>query len=341
MTLKNLKKFTALLTLLITLFALSFCIQNAPSYASAEEESVYVGGFPIGLSLYSDGLIVEDYKTIITANGNFLPAKDSGIMIGDLITHIDGIKVNTPQEFQDAIGTEEKLLKITILRNNNSLNLLSRSIHDPLANSPKLGLIVRNEISGIGTVTYIDKLGNFCALGHKISDEKEINYTYYQKGSLFEADVIGVYKGENGEAGALKGVINRNVAPIGKVSKNCEFGVYGNLENLNKYNHLTLVKKGSKIDAKPGKAYIYSTIDGNTPQKYDIEIVKCIQQDEPKTKSMIIRITDKDLIEKTGGIVQGMSGSPIIQDGKLIGAVTHVLLNDSKLGYAIYSDWLS
>ena len=90
-----------------------------------------------------------------------------------------------------------------------------------------------------------------------------------------------------------------------------------------------------------GKAYIYSTIDGNTPQKYDIEIVKCIQQDEPKTKSMIIRITDKDLIEKTGGIVQGMSGSPIIQDGKLIGAVTHVLLNDSKLGYAIYSDWLS
>ena len=124
MTLKNLKKFTALLTLLITLFALSFCIQNAPSYASAEEESVYVGGFPIGLSLYSDGLIVEDYKTIITANGNFLPAKDSGIMIGDLITHIDGIKVNTPQEFQDAIGKEEKLLnliKLKIIHQNKKL----------------------------------------------------------------------------------------------------------------------------------------------------------------------------------------------------------------------------
>lgn len=338
---KNLIKISFVVLLSTVLFSLAF---SAPipleKVANAEDEMVYLGGFPVGITLNSDGLIIEDYRTIINSEGSFCPAKDAGLLIGDMITHVNNTAVKTHIELQTAIGKEPSIIELSILRDNAKIDFKVSSIYDPLVNEAKLGLIVKNEISGVGTVTYVDKNDNFCSLGHKICDFNTNNYHLYQQGKLYSANILGVYKGENGEAGALKGTFNKQKSNIGNIVKNSPFGVYGHLENKEVLANAELVKRGSREFATPGKAYIFSTIEGKRPQKYDIEIIKCEKQNKEETKSMIIRVIDKELIDKTGGIVQGMSGSPIVQNGKLIGAVTHVFLNDATLGYGVYVDWL-
>ena len=339
---KKLIKISFVVLIGLILFSLTF-FTTIPldKVANAEDEMVYLGGFPVGITLNSNGLIIEDYKVIINTEGTFSPAKDAGLLIGDMITHVNSSPVKTHVELQNAIGKEPSIIKIAVLRGDSTIEYNVKSIYDPLVNESKIGLIVKNEISGIGTVTYVDKNNNFCSLGHKICDVNSNNHHLYQQGRLYSADILGSYKGEGGEAGALKGTFDKQSSCIGNVVKNSQFGVYGNLISNEVLGNLTLIKKGSYKSIAPGKAYIFSTIEGKTPQKYEIEIVKCAKQNEPETKSMVIRVIDKDLIKKTGGIVQGMSGSPIIQNGKLIGAVTHVFLNDATLGYGVYVDWLN
>ena len=331
------------LVALITLFAISltsFIIFSSNVISvKANEEDVYLGGFPVGINLQSKGLIVEDFKVIITDNGNFYPAKDAGLMIGDMIIEANNNPICTPQELENALGKTPSNINLKVIRNNAELNIICQSIFDPFVGSPKLGLIVKNEINGVGTVTYYDKKGKFCALGHKICDSSIDNSSLFQNGSLYSANIIGVYKGHDGEAGALKGVFNKSGDNIGIINKNCNFGIYGKLNNDFKTNTIT-IKKGQKSNISLGKAYIYSSIEGNSPDKYEIEIVKTIPQNDKDIKSMVIRVTDKKLIDATGGIVQGMSGSPIIQNDRLIGAITHVFLNDAKIGYGVYIDWL-
>ena len=321
----------------ICIFAVFIVPLNDNTFAQANDEEVYLGGYPVGITLHPEGLVVEDFKVIITENGNCYPAKESGIMIGDMIISANGITTKTPLDLEKAIGKEPSKVEICLIRSNGTLNLVCNSVYDPIAGSPKLGLIVKNEINGVGTITYFDKNNNFCALGHKITDSKAENFSLYQNGLLFDAKVIGVYKGQEGEAGALKGIFDKNSPEIGKISRNCNFGIYGSINSMKFKNK---IKLGSKDEINLGKAYIYSTISGSEPQKYEIEIVKTINQNKPDVKSMVIRVTDNRLIDATGGIVQGMSGSPIVQNDKLVGAVTHVFLNDAKLGYGVYIDWL-
>ena len=338
---KNIK-FKSLLIILVLLFisTFSFAIFNHHDVTFAQEKEVYLGGQPIGLNINSDGLIVIDFKPIITASGNLCPAKDCGLQAGDMIIKTNDKVVKTPVDLQNAISNADSTVKLLLKRADKEIELSASPVFDPLAGARKLGLIVKNDISGIGTLTYVDNNGNYCSLGHKICDPNLNNQALYQCGKIYNANVIGVYKGSKDEAGALKGTFDKNASEIGSTIRNCEFGVYGKIPNKNALKLDKKVKIGSKNDVKPGKAYIYTTIEGSQPKRYQIEIVKAYNQDKPDIKSMVIRVTDKQLLEASGGIVQGMSGSPIIQDDKLIGAVTHVFLNDSTIGYGVYIDWL-
>ncbi len=338
---KNIKLLLSiiLLTLLILMFAPTVMVAKT-NKALAENEKVYLGGYPVGLDIKGDGLLVENFRPIISTDGTFTPAKESGILVGDIITHANEIKISSPIELQKEVDKSNDYIILGVTRGNAKLSFNIKPVFDPISGDKKLGIIVKNYISGIGTLTYVDKNGNYCSLGHKICDINCNNVDFYQSGDIFSANILGSHKGENGEAGALKGIFDRKEPAIGKISKNTDFGVYGKIEKMNDYKTSNLVEFGAREQVKLGKAYIYSTIEGNTPQKYDIEIIKAYNQDTPNVKSMVIRVTDQRLIESCGGIVQGMSGSPILQNDKLIGAVTHVFLNDATIGYGVYIDWL-
>ena len=339
---KSIKNRLRILTLIIIILlsVSSFCFSTSYK-ALAKEDEVHLGGLPIGLNITSDGLVVIDFKPIITTSGAVCPAKESGIEKGDLILSANKNAIRTANDLQNAINNaNSESIPLTVFREDKELELIVNLVFDPLAGMKKIGLIVKNDISGVGTITYIDNTGNYCSLGHKICDSNLDNQSFYQKGNIYNATILGVYKGNDNEAGALKGAFDKNSTSIGNTSKNCDFGVYGKITDDSFYKSRELVKLGSKSDVKPGKAYIYTTIEGSTPQKYQIEIVKNYNQDKPEIKSMVIRVTDKRLLEKAGGIVQGMSGSPIVQNDKLVGAVTHVFLKDSSIGYGVYIDWL-
>ena len=192
----------------------------------------------------------------------------------------------------------------------------------------RIGVFIRDDLCGLGTVTFSNKDGEFASLGHPVTNATG-DIIEIKKGEVFDSTIIGVTKAKRGKAGELKGMfIGDN--PIGVVNKNTSVGMFGKFYNFNPLNHRKIqVSKGCI-----GKAQILSTVDSKTVEYFDIEIVK-IDYRKGNNKNFVIKITDKDLIEKTGGILQGMSGSPIIQDNKLIGAVTHVFINDSTRGYGI------
>ena len=213
---------------------------------------------------------------------------------------------------------------------------------DEISKKYKLGLWIRDNAAGVGTLTFIRKDNmRFGALGHPVCDIDTGACLPVKSGNIFKCNIVGYRKGEKGKAGELKGLFLRNGSILGALDENNGYGVYGNFGNeaLEAYKN-ELVEVASRNEVKSGKAKIRCTIDGTVPKDYDIEIVKTYFQDSKSNKSMFIRVTDKELLSKTGGIVQGMSGSPIIQNGKLVGAVTHVFVSDPTKGYGIYADWM-
>ena len=199
----------------------------------------------------------------------------------------------------------------------------------------KLGLWVRDSTAGIGTITFYDPTDRtFGALGHSISDADTNRVLPLRKGSIIPAAITGIVKGSAGSPGQLSGTF-LDSATIGDVFKNCDCGIFGTFSGRDAFA-AEPIEIGLSGDVKTGKATIRCTVDSEGVKEYEIEIVKISRDEKQKTKNMLIKVTDPELIAKTGGIVQGMSGSPIIQDGKLIGAVTHVLVSDSKQGYAVF-----
>ena len=201
---------------------------------------------------------------------------------------------------------------------------------------------MRDKTAGIGTLTFYDEnTGIFGALGHGITDIDTGELLKIENGKIMSARISEIEQGSKGSPGEIKGAFYETQDALGDITSNTEFGIYGKLYKKNLDNNKSKpLPVGFQEEVKEGKAYILTTINDNKVQKYEIEIVKAQNQPFPEQKSMIIRITDKKLLQKTGGIVQGMSGSPIIQDGKLIGAVTHVFVNDPTKGYGIYIDWM-
>ncbi len=312
--------------------SLAFALNGQRVAVKADEEKlVYVGGMSAGFTLKTEGAQIIGISEILTKNGSFSPAMKAGLKTGDMICKVGGIKIQSITELNEIVGKSKgKSLNFEILRGDERFNVEIQPVQEQITEKYKIGVLIRDSVSGIGTVTYIDKEGRFGSLGHAVSGENR--QMHIADGNVYECNIVGVNKGVRGKAGELRGMF-LNDKPLGNAEKLCNCGIFGQISGEFEVDELMSAVANSCL-AKPGKAYIYSTIDGVSPKKYEIEIVK-VDKWNKENKNYVIKVTDTDLISETGGIVQGMSGSPILQNDKLIGAVTHVFLNDPTRGYGI------
>ncbi len=316
-------KFKFLSIIIAILLCFSF---NSYKHVYANEE-VYLGGMPAGFTITTRGAEVIGVCDVVCENGLISPLKDIGIKEGDIIYKINNVEINSAYDIKNALNSGENAI-IEYSHDGQIMINQIKAVKDINGNY-KLGVYIRDSVSGIGTITYI-KGNKFASLGHPVINE-DGSILKICGGKLYNCSISGYVKGVRGRAGELKGAFLRTNA-IASIDKNLDCGVYGTITDNIDTTGLIKVELGS---AKIGDAHIYSTIDGNLPKKYEISIVKV---DDCGNKNFVIKINDKELISKTGGIVQGMSGSPIIQNNKLVGAITHVFINDPTRGFGIKID---
>lgn len=301
------------------------------------------GGNAIGVRLNTKGVLVVAITDVIDIHGQRKsPAKDAGLKIGDSIIEINGIKVQDAEHVVTLLNeVKDNNVKIVVQRNKTEFTTDAKPIQSIQDNCYRLGIWVRDKTSGIGTLTYYDnEMYEFGALGHGIVDTDTGGLISVEKGKIMNAKISKVEQGKKGAPGEIKGVFYETNNVLGDIFKNSSFGIFGKIKNENLNTTNKPIPIGFKDEVKEGKAYILTTIEDNRVEKFEIEIVKVQPQLKADQKSMVVRVTDKKLLEKTGGIVQGMSGSPIIQDDKLIGAITHVFVNDPTKGYGLYIEWM-
>ena len=301
-----------------------------------EPDYVYPCGFQIGLYLKTDGVLAVNTQSITDIYGNEVNPCENIIRQGDYILAVNAEKVSSKGTLAEAVkkcgGTE---VVFTILRNGQQFDVSVTPVMDEGGNY-KIGLWVKDDAQGIGTMTYITKNGKFGALGHGITDADTGTLMDLRGGELYETKILDIIKGQKGAPGELEGYINMVAKEcIGKIDKNTSLGIFGTIFEPDKQQR-KYYEVGLRQDIKTGKAWIYSNMEG-TPQKYEIQIEK-INRTSKDNKGMVIRVTDTRLLKLTGGIVQGMSGSPILQDDKIIGAVTHVFVEEPTKGYAVFME---
>lgn len=300
---------------------------------------VIPGGEAIGLRLYTSGVLVVGMSEIVgTDNKSYSPYKDSGIQEGDMIVKIDDKAITCTSDLITKVNEcNGNSVEITYVRDgNNYITEIKPTKTEE--NEYKLGLWVRDAAAGVGTITYYDPESQmFGALGHGILDIDTDQLIDIAKGEVITSKILSIVKGEKGKPGEVQGSID-NGKVIGEVYKNTNFGIYGKLIDV------SLIEGGKTLEVMPrdevklGKATIICTLDNNKREEYEIEIERLYTSTNRNNKNMIIKVTDERLLEKTGGIIQGMSGSPILQDGKFVGAVTHVMVNNPEKGYGIFAD---
>ena len=307
-----------------------------------EPDRYFAGGDSLGFSLQSKGIILIGGNYILSNNGIEKPFENSDLQTGDIITHINDIEINSVSDISvilDSYDGNEMIL--TVNRQGQILKIAIKPALDKMTNTYKLGLWVKEDAVGIGTLTFVNATTKrFGSLGHSINDSETNECIEVSGGNIYHGRILGVKKGTSGKAGELIGSFNRENI-VGGVDKNCEYGVYGYIDDVKDFtDNKTSIDIGGRLSAKPGKAKILTCIDGESIEEFDIEIIKTNFQSSSNQKSMVIRVVDDELIRRTGGIVQGMSGSPIIQNNKLVGAVTHVFVNDATKGFGLYIDWM-
>ncbi|MEG1862843.1 MAG: SpoIVB peptidase [Oscillospiraceae bacterium] len=303
--------------------------------ATTDRLYVSVSGEPFGIKMFCDGVMVVGFSDILTATGYQNPAKLVGLKMGDVILEINGHQTQTNEDVEGIIKKHgQNPVTVTYLRDEVRSTLTLVAVFDVNNNTYRTGMWVRDSSAGIGTMTFYDiNRGLFAGLGHGIKDvdtQKEIRLL---SGEIVPVKITGVLKSHDGTAGELKGTFMTTIAS-GKVLLNKDTGVYGDSYGC---SGSELMAVASPQEVQTGKAYILTTINGTKPQKYEIEIEKVSLTSQNQNKNMVIRITDPSLLALTGGIVQGMSGSPIIQNGKLVGAITHVFVNQVNRGYGIFA----
>ncbi len=308
-----------------------------------EKTNVIPIGELAGIKLYTEGVLVVGMSEIEGKDNNkYKPYINSGIEEGDIITAINSNKINSTTELVKNVNESKgNSVQVTYNKNGESKEC---SITPVESNEGyKLGLWVRDSAAGIGTITLYEPKNNaFIALGHGITDIDTSELINISTGELVTTKVLSVIKGKNGEPGKIQGTVEKQ-QNIGTIYKNTGFGIYGTVKNLQnlKHNNSKEMEVALRDEIKTGKATILCSIDNSQEAKeYEIEIEKIYKNNNYDNKSMLIKVIDKELLEKTGGIIQGMSGSPIMQNGKFCGAVTHVLVNDSTQGYAVFGDIL-
>lgn len=297
-----------------------------------EERTLIPGGQAVGVALKTRGvLVVSD------------AAKGRALRAGDVILSADGKNVESTKALSEQVGTAQTdIVRLEVLRGGQTITVDAQAEPDPSDGRRKLGVWVRDSTAGVGTLTYIDPANQaYGALGHAIVDADTGRLLAAREGAILHASIVGVTKGQSGKAGELKGNFLKAGEQIGSLMENCEYGIYGVLDDMpENLLYPQGLRAGARSAVHTGAASIIATVDADGPQEYGVEIVRCFAQSEPSQKGMILRVTDERLLEKTGGIVQGMSGSPILQDGRIIGAVTHVYLSDATQGYGMYIEWM-
>ena len=301
-----------------------------------EKTKVIPLGNTIGLKLYSNGVLVIGMTEIEGCK----PYENSGIQEGDLITYIDNKQITSTDELIECVNNSNgKIINITYVREGKEY-VTSIEPMITAENEYKLGLWVRDGAVGIGTATYYEpSTGNFAALGHGIIDSDTDELISIESGAVVTTNVINIEKGVEGNPGQIKGTVV-NGQTIGEIYSNTEFGIYGKITSKNKLNIIeeNSLDVATRDEIEVGPAKIILTLEDGIRKEYDIEITKIYKNNNSDNKSMLIKVTDEDLINLTGGIIQGMSGAPIVQNGKFCGAVTHVFINNPTEGYAVFGD---
>lgn len=334
---KCFKKLSSISLCLIAAFTVLCSNSEAFIIEAASLNEVIVGGVPFGVKLYSEGLVVVGFCDVITDEGAVTPAYDAGLRVNDKITHVNDTPVKTSEELAARIDHSPNKIKITYVRGGE----VGTAILSPAVSTEdgrrRTGMWVRDTTAGIGTVTFVDpESGMFAGLGHGICDSETGELLKMERGVVVDVKISGIEKGVSGTPGELKGYFTSDKS--GVLLKNTLCGVFGMFSNIPlELKSAPCLKIADRDEVKTGNASIICTVDDGEAREYTIAI-KEINENSHDNRSFLIEITDKELLEKTGGIVQGMSGSPIVQNGKLVGAVTHVLVNNPARGYGIFID---
>ncbi len=302
-----------------------------------EGRTVVPGGQSIGVALTVGGALVVGVSDI---GGLRSPARQAGLKAGDRITKVDGAAIGGAASLSAALSGQQQLL--TVARDDGELLVPITAVKDARDGLYRLGAWVRDSTAGVGTLSFYDPdSGNYAALGHPITDADTGTVLPIGEGYIYESHIVGLQRGESGEPGELLGEFFDEDKQIGEVESNSELGLYGaSDEPLLNELYPQGVGVMARSEVKTGPAKIITTIEGRGMKEYDCEIVRLYHQEAASPRSMVVKITDPELLKATGGIVQGMSGSPILQDGRLAGAVTHVFINDPTQGYGLYAEWM-
>lgn len=317
--------------------------ESAVNVPVVAERVLVPGGQSVGVKMDVRGVLIVGLEEIEGKDGETVnPGLLSGLQIGDIIMEINGTPVYRADEVQSIVNEIKGNVKLKVKRNDNVIDINIAPVKSGEDGLYKLGVWVKDKTAGIGTLTYYDPTNStFGALGHGIVDPETNSILSVESGVLLESQVQEIQEGKSGEPGEIKGIFYHSNDPLGSLERNSQFGVFGlayhPIENP-LYDKPIAV--GTKEQVELGKAYILSTLSNNEIKRFEIEIEKIEKQDSPADKSMVIRVTDEKLLEESGGIVQGMSGSPIIQNDRIIGAVTHVFVNDPQRGYGIFIEWM-
>lgn len=302
-----------------------------------ERKYVIPGGTPFGMRIYSDGLLVSSICTISAEDGEECPADDADVRQGDIIVSVDGKSIRTNEQLLEAVSSGGgETIKLALRRDGKKIIRNITPVYDSIVKDYRIGLRVRDSIAGIGTMTYIDPSnGSFAGLGHGICDSESGSLMPMLDGDIVPAEINSVTKSICGNPGYLSGHFSDS-SPCGTLTANSSHGVYGTVCSVPENTELLPV--AFKQEIVRGDAQIITTVDGCSPEYYDVCIEEISYNDRSSVKNMVIKVTDERLLRKTGGIVQGMSGSPIIQNGMIAGAVTHVFVNDPSRGYAVFAE---
>jgi stage IV sporulation protein B len=309
----------------------------------SDDLMVIPGGQSIGVTLYTKGALVVGITGIQLESGEIVnPAREAGMLPGDVILTINGIEVKDADHVADIVENTEGALNVVVDRGGRKLDLKIQPVVDFSDGKKRLGIWVRDSTAGVGTLTFITTDSKwFAGLGHAICDIDTGSILTVREGEIYFSEVIQVNRGENGVPGEIKGYFSSASGTMGIIEQNTEYGIYGPLyEDVDMSAFSAPVPVASRDEVKLGPATILATINSEGVREFDCEIIKLTGQSAPGQKGIVLRITDEDLLKVTGGIVQGMSGSPIMQNGKLVGAVTHVFVNNPTKGYGLYVDWM-
>ena len=304
---------------------------------TGSRENLWVSREPVGLYMETQGVLIIDTGEIVGKDGtSYDPAKNIA-QAGDYIVAFNDQRVTSKKELvEDIACCQGETATLSVIRHGEEIPICLEPVMGE-DGCYKLGIWVRDNTQGIGTLTYVRENGDFGALGHGISDVDTGELLHIQDGALYQTEILGIQKGSKGSPGELSGIIRyQDSNRVGKISKNCSNGIYGSMDSDEKKRfQWQKLPVGYKQDMKLGDAQILFELDGKV-EKFDVEITKIDMDHEDTNKSFVIKVTDPRLLSATGGIVQGMSGSPVIQDGKVVGAVTHVFVQDSSTGYGIF-----